>query len=81
LLSPDRTEALLNMSRSKVSDTMGASMSEIQVPTNLGPSRPEHQLSVYLEQHSLTDGGAQSGTEVCRKFGSAFANSILMPVT
>lgn len=55
LLSPDRTKALLNMTRSKISDTMGASMSEMEVPTNLGPSRAEHQLSVYLEEHSLTD--------------------------
>ena len=30
-------------------------MSEMEVPTNLGPSRAEHQLSVYLEEHSLTD--------------------------
>lgn len=80
-LSPDRTEALLNMTRSKISDTVGASMSEIQVPTNLGPSRAAHQLSVYLEEHSLTDRDAQSGTEACRKSGSTFANFILMQVT
>lgn len=79
MLSPDRTEALLKMTRSKISDTMGASMSEIQVLTNLGPSRTE--ISVYLEELGLTDGGAQSGTEVCRKFGSTFANFILMQVT
>lgn len=69
MLSPDRTVALLNMTRSKISDTMEASMSETRVPTNLGPSRAEHLLSVHLEEHSLTGGGAQSGTEVYRKSG------------
>lgn len=54
MLSPDRTVALLNKTRNKISDTMEASMSEVQVPTNLGPSRAEHLLSVHLEEHSLT---------------------------
>lgn len=74
LLSHDRTVALLNMTRSKISDTMEASTSEIQVPINLGPSRAEHLLSVHLEEHSLTGGGAQSETEVYRKSGSTSAN-------
>lgn len=55
MLSPDRTRALLNTSRNKISDTTGPSMSEIQVPTNLGPSRAEHQLRVRLEESGLTD--------------------------
>lgn len=36
---PDRTEVLLHMTRSKISDSMGALMSKIQVPPNLGPSQ------------------------------------------
>lgn len=82
--SPDGTVALLNKTRSKITDTMEASMSEVQVPTNSGPSRAEHLLSVHLEEHSLTGGGAQSGTEVYRKSGSTSstsANFILGQVT
>lgn len=72
------------MTRTKISDTVEASVSEIQVPTNLGPSRAEHLLGVHLEEHSLTGGGAQGGTQVNRKSGSTSstsANFILMQVT